>query len=102
MFFKLAILSIFLVFSQVSFSQSSCYDVAIKNVIERYEDDKSVIYVQFDEEINGKLTHQLINQQCSRFYDSFICDYRSETLKGWEISSDSDITTTWFINYCID
>ena len=68
MFFKLAILSIFLVFSQVSFSQSSCYDVAIKNVIERYEDDQSVIYVQFD----------------------------------GEISSDSDITTTWFINYCID
>jgi hypothetical protein len=89
-----------IVFSNPSFAQTNCHDYTILSVKKHRDYDKKLIQVTFDKKLNGTHVHEFNLQYCQQFYDSFICDYKSDRLNGWVISSYTDEQTYWSVHRC--
>lgn len=85
--------------SMNSYAGSGCYD---NPILDTKMLDDTTVEVTFEKSINGKKKYIFTETYCGQFYDSFICDYKTEDLPGWEISSDTYINTDWSIHYCLE
>ena len=92
------VLNIFSLLSPLA--STPCYENQVKeaNIIE--EDGQRFAWITFQKEVNGNKRFKFKEIDCGMFYDSYICEYKTEELPGWSVRSDLDMKKDWYIRYC--